>query len=119
MDKLVLKGLQFHGLHGFFEEERVNGNHFEIDVAFFSDFKASAKMDDLSKTIDYSEARDIVASIMEGPSQKLIETLCFLIGQKLYERFHFVQTLSVSVRKLNPPMTGETAYSEITMKWPR
>ncbi len=119
MDKLVLKGLKFRGLHGFFEEERVEGNDFEVDVIFVTSLEESAKTDDLNKTIDYSRAQEIIASVIQGDSRKLIETLTFLIGQKLYSFFPEVESLEVKVRKLNPPMPGETEYSEVTMSWPR
>ncbi len=119
MDKLVLKGLKFRGFHGYFEEERIEGNDFEVDVTFVTSLEESAKTDDLSKTIDYSKAQEIIASVMEGDSKKLIETLTFLIGQKLYSFFPEVESLEVKVRKLNPPMPGDTEYSEVTMLWPR
>ena len=119
MDKLVLKGLKFRGLHGYFEEERVEGNEFEVDVTFTTSLEESAKMDDLSKTIDYSKAQEIVASVMKGESKKLIETLTFLIGQKMYSYFPDIDSLEVRVRKLNPPMPGKAEYSEVIMSWPR
>ncbi|MBO6523342.1 MAG: dihydroneopterin aldolase [Balneolaceae bacterium] len=119
MDKLVLKGLKFRGLHGFFDEERVEGNDFEVDVIFVISLEESAKKDDISKTIDYSKAQEIIASVIYGESKKLIETLTFLIGQKLYSFFPDVESLEVKVRKMNPPMPGETEYSEVTMSWPR
>tara|TARA_R110000868_G_scaffold235273_3_gene489043 strand:- start:13912 stop:14274 length:363 start_codon:yes stop_codon:yes gene_type:complete len=119
MDKLVLKGLKFRGLHGYFENERIEGNDFEVDVTFSTSLSEAGKTDDLSKTIDYSKAQEIISSVMEGESKKLIETLTFLIGQKLYTYFAFVESIKVSVRKLHPPMPGETEYSEVTMSWPR
>ncbi len=119
MDKLVLKGLKFRGLHGFFEDERINGNDFEVDLTFVTSLEEAARTDDLSETIDYSKAHEIVGSVMNGESKKLIETLTFLIGQKLYSYFPMVDTLEVKVRKLNPPISGEAEHSEVTMSWPR
>ncbi len=119
MDKLVLKGLKFRALHGYFENERIEGNDFEVDVSFTTSLTEAGKTDELSNTIDYSKAREIIASVMESDSKKLIETLTFLIGQKLYSYFADVESIEVSVRKFNPPMPGETLYSEVTMLWPR
>ena len=119
MDKLVLKGLKFRGQHGYFKHERIEGNDSEVDVIFQSSFDEAGKTDDLANTIDYSKAQEIIASVMQGESKKLIETLTFQIGQKLYSYFADVERIEVSVRKLNPPMPGETEYSEITMSWPR
>ena len=119
MDTLVLKGLKFRGLHGYFEEERIEGNDFEVDVTLTVSLAEAAKTDDLSMTIDYSKARELIESVMEGKSKKLIETLTFQIGEKLFVEFSTVDAIEVSVRKLNPPMPGETEYSEVTMRWPR
>lgn len=119
MDKLVLKGLKFRGYHGYFDEERMQGNDFEVDVSFTISLLEAAKTDDLSKTIDYAKAREIIASVMEGESKKLIETLTYLIGEKLFFEFSTVVSIEVNVRKLNPPMSGETHYSEVKMRWPR
>ena len=119
MDKLFLKGFKFRGFHGVFEQERIDGNDFEVDLTFFLSLQEAANTDDLSKTIDYSKAREIVSFVMNGESKKLIETLTLQIGEELYATFSTVDSLKVSVRKLKPPMPGETEYSEVTMSWPR
>lgn len=119
MDKLILKGLRFRGLHGYHDFEREQGNGFVIDLVFFCSLQESAETDDLSKTIDYSVAREIVESVMHGPSKKLIETLTLEIGNKLFVEFSQLEQLDVVLRKLNPPMDGETEYAEVTMSWPR
>lgn len=119
MDKLVLKGLNFRALHGYFEQERKEGNDFEIDLHFYLPLQKPGRYDDLDQTIDYAAARDIVAAVMYGPSVKLIETLTLSIGDQIFERFGQLERLEVIVRKLNPPMEGETEYAEVTMSWPR
>ena len=118
MDKLVLKGLKFRANHGYFENERVEGNDFEVDLIFKLFLKSAGEHDDLSKTIDYYEAQKIVASVMNGEPVKLIETLVLRIGNKLDKELANVDGFSVTVRKLNPPMEGAAEYSEVTMKWP-
>ncbi len=118
MDKLTLKSMSFHALHGYFEEEKVTGNDFEVDLEFSLSLLEAALNDDLTKTIDYSKAREIVTKVMNGPSLHLIETLCYKIGEELFKAFS-PQNLQVKVRKLNPPMDGETLYSEVCMQWPR
>lgn len=119
MDKLVLKGLKYRGLHGYFKEERVTGNDFEVDLAFFFSLQKAGSSDDLSKTIDYSIAQEIVSNILTGESQHLIERLTYLIGEKLFEIFPDATKIEVSVRKMNPPLSIDSDYSEITMSWPR
>lgn len=118
MDVLTLKSMSFHARHGHSEEEKRIGNTFEIDLEFSLSLTEAAKSDDLTKTIDYSKARDVVSDIMDGTPVNLIETLCFKIGERLFKNFT-PQKLQVKVRKLNPPIDGETLYSEVCMQWPR
>lgn len=119
MDKLVLKGLKFRGYHGFYEQERIDGNDFEVDLVFHLSLGEAGKKDDLEKTIDYSIAQKIVTEVMDGESKKLIEHLTFLIGERLAEQFGVSNSFDVILRKLNPPLPGTCEYSEVTMSWPR
>ena len=118
MDKLVIKGLKFHGLHGVFEQEKIIGNIFEVDLCFILSLQKAAETDDISETIDYAKARSMVEEIMKSNPMNLIETISLKIGEKLSTEFD-IDSLEVKVRKLNPPMEGETEYSEVTMQWPR
>ncbi len=118
MDKLTIKGLKFHGLHGVYEEEKIIGNKFEVDLTFSLSLQKAGETDDIYQTIDYAIARNIVAKVMEKRSRNLIEALALRIGEKLFSEFS-VEALEVNVRKLNPPMDGKVDYSEVTMLWPR
>lgn len=119
METLTLKGLCFRAYHGYYQKEREEGNDFEVDLIFTADLRKAGKNDDLRNTIDYQQAKDIVASVMEGPSVKLIETLAKRIGDNLFETFSEVQSLEVAVRKLHPPLDVETHHSEIRISWQR
>ncbi|SMO60695.1 dihydroneopterin aldolase [Fodinibius sediminis] len=119
MDTLTLKSLSFKAFHGYYEEERQQGNHFEIDLVFRTNLRPAGKSDRLEDTIDYQKATDIVREVMEGPSQKLIETLTKHIGDRLFAAFPRAEQLEVAVRKLAPPLDIETTYSETRMSWQR
>ncbi|HEX6981345.1 MAG TPA: dihydroneopterin aldolase [Balneolaceae bacterium] len=119
METLTLKGLCFHAFHGYFEEERRNGNDFEVDLTFSADFRKAGGSDKLSDTIDYQEAVAAVKSVMDGSSVKLIETLAKRIGDRLFESFPSVKELKVVVKKLHPQLDVKTAYSKICMTWQR
>ena len=53
-DKLVLRGLKFHGYHGVKQEERKLGQKFLIDVDAWTDLRAAGTSDHLSDTISYT-----------------------------------------------------------------
>lgn len=119
METLTLKGLSFRAPHGYYKKEREEGNNFEVDLVFSANLQQAGNRDELSDTIDYQKAKQIAASVMEGPPVKLIETLAKRIGDRLFEAFPEAQQLEVAVRKLSPPLDVETAYSEIRMQWQR
>ena len=118
-DVITIKSIQFNGKHGHAEFERVEGNQFEVDVTAKGFFKDSIKNEELNKTFDYSLAEKVAAKVIHGPSKKLIETLCYQIGEELFNTAEFVTELSVTVRKLNPPVDTPAKYAQITMTWKR
>ena len=119
METLTLKGLHFRAKHGYYEEERREGNDFEVDLTFSANLRAAGGSDKLEDTIDYQKAESVVSSVMKGESVKLIETLAKRIGDKLFDVLPKVHQLEVTVRKLHPPLDTETSYSEIQMRWRR
>ncbi|MDX1642238.1 MAG: dihydroneopterin aldolase [Balneolaceae bacterium] len=119
MDTITLKALKFKGKHGYYDEERQEGNHFELDVIAKGKFKAAIDGDNLDLTFNYEVVKEIAQEVFNGPSEKLIETLCSRIGEKIFEKSPVVKELTVSIRKLNPPIGVPAQYAEITMTWNR
>ncbi len=119
MDKITLKSLTFHGKHGYYEKERLEGNQFELDVTAEGNFRPSIKNDDLSGTFNYEIVETVAINVFEGASEKLIESLCEKIGSEIFKQCDNIATLSVSLRKLSPPIKTPAAYAEITMEWKR
>lgn len=53
-DKLILRGLKFHGFHGVKTEERTLGQKFIVDVDAWMDLRTAGKTDLLADTISYT-----------------------------------------------------------------
>lgn len=53
-DKLILRGLKFHGFHGVKEEEKKLGQKFLVDVDAWLDLRKAGKTDCLSDTVSYT-----------------------------------------------------------------
>ncbi|MEQ8525069.1 dihydroneopterin aldolase [Gracilimonas sp.] len=119
MDTLTIKGMKFRAFHGVHEHEKKEGNNFEVDVIFASDLVPPGKSDQLSDAIDYTKVHEICTEIMEGESVDLIEHLCYRIGNKISETFPEHSSFDVSVRKLSPPLSSATEFTEARMSWPR
>ena len=120
MDRITIKSLSYHAKHGHNEQERIDGNQFEVDITAYGSFRQVAEPDDgLENTFDYAKAERIARAVMEGPSRKMIETLCSEIGNQLFDEFDIAKSISVTVRKLSPPIETDAAYAEITLEWNR
>lgn len=119
MDKITLKSLQFHAKHGYYDNERLKGNNFELDVSAEGDFKKSIQNNSLDNTFNYEIVEQIADDVFSGASEKLIESLCEKIGERIFTECKNVMRLKVSLRKMDPPIKVPAEYAEITMKWKR
>lgn len=119
LDRITIKGLSFSGKHGYYPEERVAGNNFEVDVIAEGEFKKAIQQNDLKKTFNYELAATCARDVFNGKSELLIETLCFRIGEAIFEQAITTKKLTVIVRKINPPIETEAACAEIEMIWNR
>lgn len=119
MDKITIKALKFRGNHGYYENERLVGNDFELDVSAWGDFKEAAKSRELTTAFNYEHVETVAKNVLLGKSEKLIETLCMKIGDQLFEKSRRIKKLTVALRKLNPPINVPADYAEITMTWKR
>ncbi|KAL3653875.1 Dihydroneopterin aldolase 1 [Castilleja foliolosa] len=74
-DKLVLRGLKFHGYHGVKPEERKLGQKFLIDVDAWMDLREAGNSDRLTDTISYTAVYSIVKDVVEGTPRNLLESV--------------------------------------------
>ncbi len=111
-----LEGMHFHAYHGVHKEEKENGNDFVVDIKVHARLSA-IENDDIEETIDYEVIYTRVADIMNQPSVDLLETLCNKIGSSLLETFTSIQSVLVTVKKLNPPVGGKTDLAAVEMEF--
>ena len=102
---IELRHLTFHAHHGVLPEERLLGNTFTVDLTLEADISEAIANDQLSGTINYAEAYEVVKREMNIPSQ-LLEHVCGRIGTALLHHFSTLQQVQVSVAKHNPPIEG-------------
>lgn len=64
-DKLILRGLMFHGFHGVKPEENKLGQKFVIDVDAWMDLQPAGLSDSVSDTVSYTDIYrwDIVSTL--------------------------------------------------------
>lgn len=112
---IKLEGMRFHAFHGVMPAEGIVGGEYLVSVKFEYDFTEAELNDNLSGTLDYSLVYDIVKQEMQIKS-KLIEHVGGRIFKSLKSAFPAISSLSVSVCKFNPPITGEVQSATITIE---
>ncbi|THG14472.1 hypothetical protein TEA_024017 [Camellia sinensis var. sinensis] len=105
-DKLVLRGLKFHGFHGVKPEERKLGQKFLVDVDAWTDLQEAGKSDLLSDTISYTEIYRIVREVVEGPPQNLLESLAQLIASTTLTKYPQISAVRIKVGKPHVAVHG-------------
>ena len=103
----------FYARHGVHEEERRLGGRYEVDAELFFDSTEATATDDLSKTVDYSQAYAIISEVMtSGEPADLIETLACRVATRLVEELAIAEKVTVRVRKRVVPLGGLCDYAE-------
>ncbi len=115
MATIALEGMRFYAYHGFYEEERIIGNTFIVDLYIETNIRRAAAGDDLFATVNYETAYFICQSEMRKPV-RLLETLAQSIADRIMGQFERVKSARVRVRKMAPPLGGpvESSYIEVT-----
>ena len=103
MDKIILRGIQFHGYHGVAEAERQLGQKYEIDLELMTDLSAAGKTDAIAHTINYAEVVQRVIEIGTQVSFQLFETLAETIAETILDQFQ-IEEVRITVKKLSPPI---------------
>lgn len=112
MIKVQLHNLLFRAFHGIYEEERILGNEYCVNVIleFYEKTEVIQHIDD---TVDYSKVYDIIKSRMMIATP-LLETVVMQTGNDIHREFPDLKTISVSIKKLNLPIEGMQGLAEVS-----
>jgi dihydroneopterin aldolase len=103
-DHIELTGIRGFGFHGVFEEERLNGQEFIVDLSIDCDLREAGRADDLAATIHYGELATSVHRIIEGDAVNLIEALAERIANEVLTNER-VRVVTVTVHKPSAPIS--------------
>ncbi|KAG2636821.1 dihydroneopterin aldolase 2-like [Panicum virgatum] len=109
-DKLVLRGLQFHGFHGVKQEEKTLGQKFAVDVDAWMDLSIAGETDSIYDTVSYTDIYRIVKDVVEGPSQNLLESVAHRIASATLLKFSQISAVRVEVKKPHVAVQGIIDY---------
>jgi dihydroneopterin aldolase len=103
-DSIEIKGLFGFGYHGFFDDERENGQRFLVDAILEVDLRSASKSDLLDDTVNYSAVCDLILEQVVGPPVSLIESLAGQIADVILEKFTGVKSVKITLHKPDAPV---------------
>lgn len=118
MGVITINRMSFYAHHGCFEQERVIGTHFEVDLTLTVDTTKAELTDNLDDTVNYLEVYQTVGRVMEQPSH-LLEHVAHRIGEEVLCNFPGVQCVGVKLSKLNPPLGGQIESVSVSLEMAR
>ena len=111
MYTIYLNNLHFHAYHGLFEEEKIIGNEFIVNVEIV--LLNEQIISDLKQSIDYSKVYEIIKDLMNTPTP-LLETIVANISDAIYTYNNNIKEISIKIEKKHPPiqnLIGNVAVS--------
>ncbi len=113
MFTIHLSNLQFHSFHGIYEEEKIVGNSYEVNVEVTVD--GSEPVTELDQTINYEILYAITAQRMSIPTP-LLETLAQDMANLLYAADKRARSVKVNIQKKYPPFAAIQGSVGLTYK---
>lgn len=117
-DRIRLAGLRLLGVHGALPEEQDRAQPFEVDVDLVADLTRAGRTDSLADTVDYGAVVAAVERIVVGEGHRLLERLATRIADDVLEVDPRITAVTVTVRKLRPPLPVDLAWAGVTITRP-
>ena len=114
MGIIKVSNIQIYAYHGCLEEEGKIGSDYRVDITVNADLQKAARTDALNDTVDYVHINNIVKEEMAIRS-KLLEHAALRILQRILDEITMVETATIAVSKINPPIGGNVAQVTVEM----
>ena len=103
-DLVQLRGIRVMGYCGTLPEEQENRQEFEIDLDLEADQTRAGQTDELADAVDYAPLCEVIAAIAEHERFFLIEKMAQRVVNQLFEADSKIDAITITLRKLNPPV---------------
>ena len=114
LDRIELRGLRALGICGALAHEQEQPQPFEVDLTVFADLAPAGRSDQLDDTVDYGDLAVVVEAIVSEGRFTLVEAMAEAIATAALAH-HLVQEVTVTVRKLRPPVPVELSTTGVTI----
>ncbi len=104
MLSIHLHNIKFFAYHGIYEEEKLLGNEFELNMTI-KHSPQRLPVRHLEDTVDYISVYELVKERM-AVATPLLETLATSIAREILEKYPLAEEVLISIRKMYPPVSG-------------
>jgi 7,8-dihydroneopterin aldolase/epimerase/oxygenase len=112
-DVIELRGLRVSGIVGVLAHERTQVQPLDIDLDVVADLAPAGASDDLADTIDYGALCAVAEEVVATTEFALLEALAERIATSLLAADTRIEAVTVSVRKLRPPVAQQLSTSGV------
>ncbi len=107
-----LHNLKFYSFHGIYEEEKILGSEFMVDVDISWE-ETKEVVEKIIDTVDYVNVFSLVEDRMKIATP-LLETVAMQIGKDAHAAYPFLHSITVKIIKLQPGIPGISGSLGIT-----
>lgn len=112
-DVIELRRLRVAGIVGVLDHEQAQAQPLELDLDIRVDTAAAGVSDDLADTVDYGALCAAAERVVTTTSYALLEALAEHVAATLLGCDDKISGVTVSVRKLRPPVAQQLATSGV------
>ena len=114
-DRIELRGLHLSGVVGVLPHEQAQAQPLEIDLDITLDLVGAGRSDHLDDTVDYGALCAVTEQAVATTRFHLLEALAERIATDLLIADVRVDAVTVSVRKLRPPVAQQLRTSGVRL----
>lgn len=103
-DQISITGIHGYGFHGLFENERINGQDFYVDLVLNLDLTQAAHSDAIEDTVNYAAITELTHQEITTNPVNLIEKLAYRIAERILSSHPKVESVIVTVHKPQAPV---------------
>ena len=108
-DLIELRELRCSAVVGVLAEERDRAQPLSFDLDLARPFAEAAINDDISETTNYADVLTLTTRVATEGRYLLLETLAYRVAYEILESDAEIESVTVAVRKLRPPVVEDVA----------
>lgn len=116
MGLIEIENMEFYAYHGHYEQERVVGNRFLLNIKIETNTEKAELSDNIEDALNYQIVYSLIKEQMIIKSH-LLENIARRIMDAIYNEFeNDIIKCELKVSKINPPMGGQIGQVSVSLK---